>query len=230
MNGEIPTSGDNERGERDAAALGRFAGTLRSGVVWSAPPDDLADRIIAQVNALRNGDGHAGESSEPVPSPAIDIEVARGRRIGAPWRWAAIAAAAALAFAAGALLVGNGGGNDNRERDAVADVELAPTELGAGASAAGTIVDAGAGYSISIHVAGLPPAPEGEYYEGWLHDAETGDWVSVGTFHMRSGDSRVVLWSGVSIWRYAELVVTTEVEGSSGGRGDILLAGQVEQR
>jgi hypothetical protein len=91
-------------------------------------------------------------------------------------------------------------------------------------------MDAGAGYSITINVAGLPPAPDGEYYEGWLHDEASGDWVSVGTFHMRGGDSRVVLWSGVPIDRYRQLVVTTEVEGATGGHGDILLSGVLEHR
>ena len=140
----------------------------------------------------------------------------------------AIAAAALVAFAAGALLTG--GDDDGRSREPIADIELAPTALGAGATAEGTVADAGAGYSINIEVAGLPPAPEGEYYEGWLHDEETGNWVSVGTFHMRGGDGRVVLWAGVPIAEYRELVVTAEVEGSSNGRGDILLAGPLEDR
>jgi hypothetical protein len=140
----------------------------------------------------------------------------------------AVAAAALVAFAAGALLTG--GDENERSREAIADVELSATELGAGARADGTVFDAGAGYSINIDVAGLPPASDGEYYEGWLHDEETGDWVSVGTFHMRGGDSRVVLWAGVPIARYRELVVTSEVEGSTGGHGEILLAGPLQDR
>ena len=66
------------------------------------------------------------------------------------------------------LLVG--GDDDDRSAEPVAEVELAPTDLAVGARADGTVVDAGAGYSIRLDVAGLPPAPEGEYYEGWLHD------------------------------------------------------------
>ena len=64
-----------------------------------------------------------------------------------------------------------------------------------------------------------------------LHDTDSGDWVSVGTFHMRGGDDRVVLWSGVPIARYQQLVVTSEVEGSTGGgHGDVLLEGQLQRR
>ena len=68
-------------------------------------------------------------------------------------------------------------------------------------------------------MADLPAAPEGEYYEGWVYEESSGEWVSVGTFHMRDGDGRVVLWSGVPIDRYRELLVTAETEGPDDGRG-----------
>ena len=144
------------------------------------------------------------------------------------WPGLAVAAAALVAFAAGALLTGDD--DEGRSREPVADVVLTATDISPGARAEGDAVDAGAGFSINIDVAGLPPAPVGEYYEGWLHDAQTGDWVSIGTFHMRGGDGRVVLWSGVPLGRYNELVVTSEVEGSTGGHGDILLEGQFQAR
>ena len=144
------------------------------------------------------------------------------------WPGLAVAAAVVVAFALGALLTG--GDDEQRSVEPVADVELSATDLGGGASADGSIVDAGAGFAINIDVTGLAPAPEGQYYEGWLHDAESGDWVSVGTFHMRGGDDRVVLWSGVPIARYQQLVVTSEIEGSTGGHGDILLEGQLQRR
>ena len=142
------------------------------------------------------------------------------------WPGLAVAAAALVAFAAGALLTA--ATTTAGSREPIADVELTPTALGAGAT--------GRGRRSSTPVPDTPSTStspvcrrrrRGEYYEGWLHDEETGDWVSVGTFHMRGGDGRVVLWSGVPIARYQELVVTSEVEGSSGGHGDILLAGQL---
>ena len=40
---------------------------------------------------------------------------------------------------------------------------------------------------------------------------------------MRNGDGRVVLWSGVPIADYRELVVTAETEGSGAGPGDVVL-------
>jgi Anti-sigma-K factor rskA len=229
MSSDEPMSGGSgEHGDDESAAMvGRFGTTLRRAAVWEEPPDDLGDRIIAQVEALRAGDGHVGDDT-PSGLPARDVSEA-GRRRGVSWVWPglAVAAAALVAFAAGALLTGD---DDGRSREPMAVVALKATDLSPGARAEGDAVDAGAGFSINIDVSGLPPAPAGEYYEGWLYDTQTGDWVSVGTFHMRSGDGRVVLWSGVPLGRYNELVVTSEVEGSTGGHGDILLEGQFQPR
>lgn len=229
MSSDEPMSGGSgEHGDDESAAMvGRFGTTLRRAAVWEEPPDDLGDRIIAQVEALRAGDGHVGDDT-PSGLRARDVSEA-GRRRGVSWVWPglAVAAAALVAFAAGALLTGD---DDGRSREPMAVVALTATDLSPGARAEGDAVDAGAGFSINIDVSGLPPAPAGEYYEGWLYDTQTGDWVSVGTFHMRSGDGRVVLWSGVPLGRYNELVVTSEVEGSTGGHGDILLEGQFQPR
>jgi hypothetical protein len=219
--------GDYDGGEA-ATSLERFGTTLRRAAVWEEPPDDLGDRIVAQIGALRAGDGHVGDATTSDPTER-DMSVAGSRR-SVSWLWPglAVAAAALVAFAAGALLTGDD--DDRRSREPIADVVLTPTDISPGARAEGDVVDAGAGFSINIDVSGLDPAPQGEYYEGWLHDAATGDWVSVGTFHMRGGDGRVVLWSGVPLGRYNELVVTAEVEGSTGGHGDILLEGQFQAR
>ena len=53
MSSHEPTSGgDGEHGDAEAAAmLERFGATLRSAAVWEDLPDDLGDRIIAQVDS-----------------------------------------------------------------------------------------------------------------------------------------------------------------------------------
>jgi hypothetical protein len=220
MTGDDPTRDPSE------AALERFGTTLRSAAVWEQPPDDLAVRVVARVGALRAGDGHVGTTPTAVASP-VELDAARGRR-RASWLWPALAAAAALvvAFAAGALLFDDDDG-DQRASEPIASVELTPTDRGGDATAEGSVVDAGAGYAINLEVAGLPAAPEGAYYEGWLHNEDSDDWVSVGTFHMRNGDDRVVLWSGVPIADYRQLVVTFEAEGSGAGPGDHVLTGEL---
>jgi hypothetical protein len=229
MSNDEPMSGGDDYDDRESATgLERFGTSLRRAAVWETPPDDLGDRILAQIGVLRASDGDVAGVTASTQQTG-EMSAARRRR-GASWVWPALAVAAAalVAFAAGALFAGDG--DDARSREPVADVVLTATDVSPGARAEGDVVDAGAGFSINIEVSGLAPAPAGEYYEGWLHDAETDDWVSVGTFHMRGGDGRVVLWSGVPLDRYRQLVVTSEVEGTTGGPGEILLEGELQPR
>src|SRR5918995_1195165 len=152
---ESTSGGDGEQVDAETTAmLERFGTSLRSAAVWEDLPDDLEDRVLAQVDGLRTGSGDGGNgkvAAAPVPSAASRAEGRRRQRTLS--RWApglAIAPAAIIAFAAGALLTGD---EDGRSLEPIADIELRATELGAGASADGTVVDAGAGYSINIDVA-----------------------------------------------------------------------------
>ena len=142
------------------------------------------------------------------------------------------AAALVLAFGAGLWL----GNRDDASvavddpADAAAAVTLSGTALAPDATASGLIFDRGAGYSIRLHVDGLSPAPQGEYYEGWLQSVG-GDLVSVGTFHMRGGDGSVVLWSGVGVDDYPTLLVTEADRGPGGvlAAGGALRAGRLRR-
>lgn len=210
-------------------ALAAFGDTLRSVAVWDEPPGDLADRIVGAVQGQPGAEPGPGEAAPATPSPPVRLDERRRRH-----NWLvpglAAAAAAAVAFAAGLLA---GGDDDEAVADPIADVELAPAAAATDdAVATGTVVDAGAGYAIRLRVSGLEPAAKGEYYEGWLYDETTGDWVSIGTFHMRGGDDDVLLWSGVPIARYGELIVTSEIEGGAGDedRGRAVLEGPVIRR
>jgi hypothetical protein len=217
MNSEQPTNGTDTPDDDTEfrALLAPFAGVLGSAATWADPPADLEESIVEQVRA----------------TPAPDRIVAPPRSIGSRRRlWAVpltAAAAAAVAFGAG-LLIADGDGEDDVA--AVADVDLVGTDLAPDAHARGDVVDRGAGYAIRLDMAGLPPAAEGEYYEGWLR-ADDGEMVSVGTFHMRSGDSDIVLWSGVRIAEYDTLIVTEEQERSGADASDrVVLEGPVERR
>jgi hypothetical protein len=215
MNSERPTNGteipDDDTEFREL--LAPFAGVLGSPAVWADPPADLESSIVEQIRAT------------PVPGRiAAPIRSSGSRR-----RWVVpltAAAAAAVAFGAG-LLVADRGEDDVA---AVADVDLTGTALAPDARASGDVIDRGAGYAIRLDMAGLPPAPEGEFYEGWLR-ADDGEMVSVGTFHMRNGDSPIVLWSGVKIAEYDTLIVTEEQERSGAEASDrVVLEGAVERR
>ena len=76
-----------------------------------------------------------------------------------------------------------------------------------------------------MEAGGLAGAPEGTFYEGWVHDGVS--WVSVGTFHMRD-PGPVSLWSGVSLREFSHLVVTLEsVDGDPAPSHDVVLEGRI---
>ena len=206
--------------------LSAYATALRSPSVWAPLPADLGGRIIAAVAAERvvGIDEPVATSSEPV---ALGASTAARRR-WIPRVLLPAAAALVLAFGAGLWF----GDRDDTSvavddpADAAAAVTLSGTALAPDATASGLIFDRGAGYSIRLHVDGLSPAPQGEYYEGWLQSIG-GDLVSVGTFHMRGGDGSVVLWSGVGLDDYPTLLVTKQIEGQEASSPQVVLSGPV---
>lgn len=238
MNSDQPINGD-EPGQDDTSArvadgvaadiaddqgeaeLEPFAQVLRGAAVWAEPPVGLATMVVEQVRAASAAAAASpvvSRSARPVPSDASS----RAWRRLLP----AVAAAAAIAFGAGFLIADRG----DDEAEAIADVALTGSDVVPEASATGDVLDRGAGYAIRLQVAGLPPAPEGSYYEGFLRAAD-GEMVSVGTFHMRGGAGAVVLWSGVRVADYQTLVVTAEVERSGDDQpGPIMMEGPVQRR
>ena len=88
------------------------------------------------------------------------------------------------------------------------------------------VEELGSGVAIELDVRGLPPAPPGTYYQGWVKGAE--GLVTVGTFHLRGGDDTVELWSGVPLDRYPTLTVTLQDEGAGQeSSGRVVLSGEV---
>ena len=216
MNDEQPPDRpDSDAEESESrAALAPFAASLGSAAVWSVPPDELEALVLERVRAAA-----ATNSVAPAASPARVRGVISRRLLPA-------VAAAVVAFAIGFAIANR----SDDDANAMADVQLAGTELAPTASASGDVVDRGAGYAIRLDMVGLPPAPEGSYYEGWLR-ADDGEMVSVGTFHMRGGDGSVVLWSGVRVAEYSTLIVTEQVERSPDDSHDqVVLEGEIERR
>jgi hypothetical protein len=81
--------------------------------------------------------------------------------------------------------------------------------------------------AIALDIRDLPPAPEGFYYQGWVRNEE-GETVTIGTFHMRAGDSTVTLWSGVPVEEYPTLTITLQEEGAGPeSSGQVVLRGSI---
>jgi anti-sigma-K factor RskA len=148
------------------------------------------------------------------------LDEALGRRRVRPrrTRWL-LAAAAVVALSAGAGVFAWLSGDEPH-------ASLAGTALAAGSSAEAEVRDTPSGVEIRLYVDGLPPAPEGSYYEAWVK-GDRGS-VAIGTFHLRDGSDDIVLWSGVDLDEYPKITVTLQREGAGpASSGRVVLAGEV---
>jgi hypothetical protein len=206
-----------------AAFLDAVAPTLRDEAVWAEPPPGLADSIIAAIAAERQAPPPV-VATTPTAVPTAPPSVAsarRRRRSRAAWWVGAAAAAAVAALAVGIITTRDDEGPV--EAFAIEGTDLAPD-----ADGSAVVTELGAGVAISLDVHDLPPAPDGYYYQGWVRNAED-DAVTVGTFHMRSGDATVTLWSGVDVHEYSTLTVTLQQEGAGPeSSGKVYLRGSIE--
>jgi hypothetical protein len=221
---------DDERAV--AALLDALAPALRDEAVWVEPPAGLADSIIAAIAAERTAGPAAPLTAVPTappmsvaeaeaPTTVRPITSARSRRSRATW-WVGAAAAAAIAALAVGIVVTRGDGESDQEQFAIEGTELAPA-----AAATAEVKERGAGVAIALDIRDLPPAPEGSYYQGWVRNAD-GETVTIGTFHMRSGDSTVTLWSGVPVEEYPTLTITLQKEGAGPeSSGQVVLRGSI---
>jgi hypothetical protein len=106
-------------------------------------------------------------------------------------------------------------------------VTLAGTELAPDAAGRANILPTDSGFKIKLDISGLPPAPAGSYYQGWLRNKD-GNAVTIGTFHGREGTDDIILWSGVDIVDYPTLTVTIQQEGAGAeSSGRVVLRGEI---
>ena len=209
LEGGGPTAGQSGP---PGGAADRVRDLLADESVWAEPEPDGVEHLLAAIaaeSAARPGPGR--------PAPVRSLRAARRRRA-----LVALSAAAALVVVVGVVgLVARPGADGGGREVAIAGTELAP-----GASAVATVDERGSGIAIELDVRGLPPAEPGTYYQGWLKGPE--GLVTVGTFHLRGGDDRIDLWSGVPLDRYPTLTVTLQDEGGGpGSSGRVVLSGDV---
>jgi hypothetical protein len=193
-------------GEEGHDRLDLIRDVLSSDATWAEPPPQVADGLLAALAA------------EAVPIPAVS-----GARSG---RWPLVLAGAGSLVAIGALVLGT---INVIEDEGSSLVAMSGTELEAAALGEAEFGPNGAGWWIRLDVTGLPPAPEGSYYEGWVWSDE-GDGVSIGTFHLRGEDMPIVLWSGVPLADYPSIWVTLESEDDGPEASDlIVMTGRIPQ-
>jgi len=198
------------------ALVAQMPDALRDSAVWAEPPPWLAESIVAAIADER------AEAAPAIVAPAAPARTRRQRRPRQTWWLAAAAAVVAIVVAVGVIATRDGGGGD--------EFAMAGTDLASSASATGTVDDTDSGLEIELDIRGLPPAPEGFFYEAWMRTAndDAPDLTAIGTFHMRGGDSTVTLWSAVDVDTHPIITVTLQEEGAGPeSSGQVVLRGSL---
>ena len=195
----LETGEVDDLGPGQREAVGLTRSALRDETIWAEPPPDLEQSIAARV------------LTEPD----------RGRQ--RQWFWMA---AAVLAIVAGTAAITTAINSDTREPTAV--IAMEGTALAPNVTGTAGLIPTPNGWAIELNVQGLPPAPQGTYYQGWVNNGQ--EAVSVGTFHMRGErPTPVALWSGVDLAEFNQLNITIqEVGGGPESSGRIVLTGATD--
>lgn len=178
--GEMDHIGSCPECRRDWSAIDDARRVLDDPAFWSAPPDDLEDRLVAMI---------AGAADGVEPAGSI-------RRKG--WQYA-LGGGAIAAVLVAALWVGN--------REPAADWEVALPATAEAPGAVGVVSgwnEAG-GTRVALDIEGLPTAPDGYVYEFWFTNGPI--HISAGTF---KAPENVELWVGVTRADFPRLWITLE--------------------
>lgn len=191
-----PTADDQDTlNPTERAAIDRIGVNLADAVLWDEPPASVFDRVLAEAVGI------------PADQAADVVAAADVRRVEskARPRWTRSLTAVAAAVLAIGLAMWSVWDGPRVEGQTF---ELAATELVPQATATVRPERLGGGFEIWARFDGLAPARDGEYYAGWLV-GENG-MVPVGSFHARSSDDPVILWSGVDIADHPDLLITLQ--------------------
>lgn len=207
---------DDEAIDVDPDALDELSSLLGDPSMWEDNDHGDEAAIVAAISELAAARDLSGSSQGPDTDSASNVvSISRARRWLGPF---AVGVAAALALVVGVSFLGGDSGRDGVE------LALAGTDLAPGAEGVVEIVDTPNGTVLLLDVSGLPPAPEGSYYEAWVRqDAEVG--VSAGTFHLRGGGGEIELWAGVTTDDYPLFTITIQDEADPVSSGRVVLRG-----
>lgn len=171
---------------------------LADEAIWVEPPPEVETSVLSGIAAEAEGVESARSTRDRPLIPALVVTAAL--------------VAFVVAFAAGVF-----------EQAPPAEVRavLAGSELTPDVEGTAVAQPTANGWLIRLDVAGLDPAEEGTFYEGWVWSGD--DAVSIGTFHMRGGDGYVVLWSGVGLEEYGTVWVTLQEQRGGHAPSDRLV-------
>jgi Anti-sigma-K factor rskA len=161
---------------------------LADPAMWGEPSAGLQARVVAAV-----------KQEALVPAKVVPIEARRRRRMSAPL--------AALLGAAAASVLTLGVGRALSTKSVKATASLVAPATNPGATGTALMRETTSGWEIRLNTTGLKRLEKPFYYEGWVFGPQ-GD-VSIGTFHTGVD---VVLWAGVELDEYPELIITVEQE------------------
>lgn len=184
------------------ARLNSLRAVLADETTWAVPPQSVLDQLIDRIGSER------ADSARPARRWTLQL----WPRLAFAVLAIAVVAVAWVAF------------SDSPQ----ARVTLAGTELEPSANGIAQLSPTGAGWSIEIEVADLPPAGDGYYYEAWVWN-ETGDGVSIGTFHLRGGPEPVQMWAGVDVAEYPWIWISLQREGGGAEVSDqVVMRGKLD--
>lgn len=223
--------------ELDPQELRRIEQLLASPDVWAEPSPGMENSVLLAIQAeaghtpgvdSRPGSLPAGRPASVGPPEATvaSIDSARSKR-----RWGSHLISGLAGAAAAAVLV-VGSLTILQAEDTPLDTKVAAlsgTENAPNASASATVETLGDGVRIWLSIDELDPAPEGTFYQAWVvrTEGEAKTKVAAGTFHLRSGDGPIELWSGVPTDEYNQITVTIQTEADPQAPGVLVLSGPI---
>jgi hypothetical protein len=197
----------------ERAELDEVRTLLAADDVWSEPPAELEDRIVAAI----------ADEAGARPAPATTERSSQHWWSGLKLRRPVYAFAAAAAVAVVAVVVAIAANNNSPSQLRFAMV-VTGTSLAPGAHGSATLTKTASGWRIELSAPGLPTLSNGRYYQAWLKDS-AGTLVPVGTFN---DANKVTLWSGVPVTQFRTLTVTRQqANGNPKSSGQRVLTGTI---
>lgn len=170
-----------------------WADLLAEATTW-APVPDVEDLVLAAAAGHHAGSADRSPTRHPVAIGALTGVAA------------AVVLLLVLALTTDVVRIDLPGG-PQPEQVSVALADPLTTAVGEA-----LLEERSDGLWVALHVDGVPPAPVGQWYEATVGPAD-GPALPAGSFHLRGGGGRVILWAATELTPGLEIVVTRQPQG-----------------